>query len=100
MNSLSNIGLSNQPELGYLSLRASNSLTAINLSTNNKLIKFDATSSSIECIQVSKYQMENQVINGSIEGVVSPFIVNYMEGNGQVFSVNWEIASQATYTLD
>jgi hypothetical protein len=100
MNSLSNIDLSNQPELGYLSLRASNSLTAINLSTNNKLIKFDATSSSIECIQVSKYQMENQVINGSIEGVVSPFIVNYMEGNGQVFSVNWEITSQATYTLD
>jgi hypothetical protein len=73
----------------------------IDFLNNDGLVSFDTTGSSIECIQVSQYQLDNQISNASIDGVSSEFRVYYNETGSQVFNeIDWEISSSATYSLD
>ena len=73
----------------------------VDISNNNGLVYFDTTGSSIECIQVSQYQLDNQISNASIDGISSEFRVYYNETGAQVFNeIDWEISTTATYSLD
>ena len=95
------LDLSNQSNLGYLSLRGVQPLKTVDISNNSSLVSFDAVASSLECIQINQYQLDNQISNASIDGVSSGITVYFSETAGQVFNeINWEISSTATYSLD
>lgn len=97
----STLDLSNQSNLGYLSIRANQTLQTIDISNNNNVVIFDALGSSLNCVQVSQYQLDNQISSASIEGISSEFLINFDEGSGQIFNeIDWEIPSSAVYSLD
>jgi len=99
-NYLSSIDISNQSILKLFSIRASSQfLNSLDISNNNELIVFDATFSSLDCITVSQYQLDNQINNKKIGNQTSEFIVPlYRDEQGNLTA--WQPEESIRWTKD
>lgn len=98
-NKITEVDLTNLLELGRLHLRATGNLNSLDISNNNKIVDLDTQYTNLECIEVSDYQLQNQINSNSIDGE-SSFTVWFSDTSGQVFNVNWEKDSNTIYSTD
>ena len=101
-SSLHTIDISNQSILKYFSIRASSqSLVGLDISNNNELIIFDATFSSLDCIKVSQFQLDNQINNNRIGDKTTDFYLPIGPTLGQLeSSISWTKDSNTIFSLD
>tara|TARA_B110000238_G_C15698744_1_gene257446 strand:+ start:38 stop:439 length:402 start_codon:yes stop_codon:yes gene_type:complete len=101
-SSLHTIDISNQSILKYFSIRASSqSLVGLDISNNNELIIFDATFSSLDCIKVSQFQLDNQINNNRIGDKTTDFYLTIEPTLGQLeSSISWTKDSNTIFSLD